>query len=120
MADFIRPRSRPFTALTPHVDNPGTIIPNRNVPPFWTAAPAPSDGSVGIEYKTYGLADVLEGGRPMTAILTAGTLPAGLVLSGTKIIGTPTQAGLESGLEITANNAVGVAVSATFNIEIFP
>jgi hypothetical protein len=104
--------SAPSVAVTPAAA-PG---PNVDVPPS-IAAGVPTNGSVGTQYSSF---TVPASGFPApTFAVTAGALPAGLVLSAStgRITGTPTTAGMST-FTITASNGVGTPAAATYAITV--
>lgn len=86
--------------------------------PDWTTDPPNvPDGNEGVAYN-YNLAADLNTVAQVTITVETGTLPAGLSISGTRIIGTPTTIETQSGISLRATNPSGFDVSLTFDIEI--
>lgn len=87
--------------------------------PLQVRGTPPTSGTVGSAYAAQ--FDAVGGEGPYAWALSAGTLPAGLTLDATggSISGTPTAAGLASGLVAEATDATGrKAASATFSIDV--
>src|ERR1700738_4538609 len=100
--------------LTGCVSIPTPNVPPPPAPPSITSA-APAAGTVGVAYTTSLTAT--NGTQPYSWSITAGTLPAGLTLSGNTISGTPTTAGTSS-FTVQVKDAANLTATANLSITI--
>lgn len=87
------------------------------IPNWDTDPPAVPDGTDGVFY-AYNLSADLNTVAQVTITVESGTLPSGLNISGTSIVGTPDTVETQAGISLRATNPSGFDVSLTFDIEI--
>ncbi|MBW8888955.1 MAG: PQQ-dependent sugar dehydrogenase [Fibrobacteres bacterium] len=97
------------------LDNPALLPDTVSVPLAFTTSSLPA-GRANSDYSA--TLQASGGTPPYTFTVTAGALPAGLAVSGTRISGKPSAAAASVDLELTVSDAAGHSVAKTLNLAI--